>query len=321
PIYSWRCSFNQRNSLLAPLVAPRCSLIRSKGSVGAESSTSRSRTSHAYSSISRPLAAARSAILFASSIGMVIVVSIRNPPAHSLSYLIMSVDSMRMNSSLHVAIAESRQLVLVTTGGWNAVNGEMRLYERDSINDQWKAVGEKIPIVVGRNGMAWGKGLHGEAIDEGPVKQEGDGRSPAGVFSLSSAFGYAPPEQAGEGRVPYVQAVATLECVDGPQSAHYNRIIDRSPVENPDWKNSERMRRDDDQYRWGVVVDHNAQGAPGRGSCVFLHIWEAPGKGTSGCAAMSSSSMERLLRWLEAEKRPRLVQLPQTEFECLRTVW
>ena len=218
-------------------------------------------------------------------------------------------------------MAESRQLILGATSGWNAIDGEMRLYERDSVNDPWKTVGEKIPIVVGRNGMAWGRGLHGDAIGEGPVKQEGDGRTPAGVFSLSSAFGYAPSDLAGEMKAPYVQAIATLECVDDPQSAHYNRIVDRAGVENPDWKSSERMRRDDDQYRWGVVVDHNAQGAPGCGSCVFLHIWEAPGKGTSGCAAMNSSSMEDVLRWLDATKRPVLVQLPQAEFERLRTAW
>jgi len=233
----------------------------------------------------------------------------------------MSVDSMRMNAPLPEAIAESRQLILVTTGGWNAVEGEARLYERDSINDHWKAVGEKIPIVVGRNGMAWGRGLHGDAIGESPMKQEGDGRAPAGVFSLSSAFGYAPPEQAGDVKFPYVQVVATLECVDDPQSTHYNRIIDRGAVENPDWKSSERMRRDDDQYRWGVVVDHNAQGASGRGSCVFLHIWEGPGKGTAGCTAMNSSSMEDLLRRLDAKKRPILVQLPQVELGRWRKAW
>jgi len=228
---------------------------------------------------------------------------------------------MRMNSTLPEAIAESRQLILVTTSGWDAVDGEMKLYERDTINDQWKAVGEKFPIVVGRDGMAWGRGLHGGAIGEGPVKREGDRRSPAGVFSLSSSFGYAPPEQAGDVKLPYVQAVATLECVDDPQSAHYNRIIDRAAVENADWKSSEPMRRDDDQYRRGVVVDHNAECEPGCGSCVFLHIWEIAGKGTAGCTAMNSSSMEGVLRWLDAKKRPVLVQLPLAGFDRLRKAW
>jgi D-alanyl-D-alanine dipeptidase len=235
--------------------------------------------------------------------------------------LIMDVDSIQTNSSLSESLAESRQLVLVTTSDWQVVDGEMRLYERDSIDGDWKMVGQKISVVVGRNGMAWGNGLHGGAIQEGPVKQEGDGCSPAGVFRLSSTFGYAPPDKAGDARLPYIQAIATLECVDDPQSAHYNRIVNRAGVENPDWKSSERMLRDDDQYRWGVVVDHNSECAPGCGSCVFMHIWEAPGKGTAGCSAMSSTSIERLLRWLDARKRPILVQLPQNEFERLREAW
>jgi D-alanyl-D-alanine dipeptidase len=230
----------------------------------------------------------------------------------------MGVDSIEMNSFSSEVFAESRQFILVTTGGWGAVDGEMRLYERESVKDRWNAVDEKIPVVIGRNGMAWGQGLHGGAVGGGPVKQEGDGRSPAGVFRLSSAFGYEPPEQAGDVKLPYVQAVGTLECVDDPQSAHYNRIVDRARLENPDWKSSERMWRDDDQYRRGVVIDHNAECAPGRGSCVFMHIWEAPGKGTAGCTAMSLSSMERLLRRLDAGKKPLLVQLPQPEFERLR---
>src|SRR5262249_60030261 len=109
------------------------------------------------------------------------------------------------------------------------------------------AWGDKVRVVVGGDGRAGGGGLHGGASGEGRVKREGDGRPPAGVFSLSSAFGYAPPEQAGDVKLPYVQAVATLECVDDSQSAHYNRVVDRARVENHDWKNSERMRRDDDQ--------------------------------------------------------------------------
>lgn len=239
----------------------------------------------------------------------------------SAAIIILRVDSIQMNSSLPEALAKSRQLILVTTAGWNAVDGEMRRYERDSANHQWKSVGVKVPIVVGRSGMAWGNGLHGGAIGEGPIKKEGDGRSPAGIFNLSSAFGYASHKQAGGLKLPYVQAIAALECVDDPLSEHYNKVLDRASVENPDWKSSEQMRRDDDQYRWGVVVDHNAKGERGCGSCIFLHIWDAPGKGTAGCTAMEAARMEETLRWLDAGKRPVLVQLPRAEFERLRKVW
>ncbi len=238
--------------------------------------------------------------------------------------LITSGCSMQMSPSLPEAMTRSGQLILVITNDWDAVDGEMRRYERSLVNKQWgewKAVGEKTPIVAGRNGMAWGKGLHGDVIGDGPVKKEGDGRAPAGIFSLSSAFGYAPQEQAGEVKLPYSQATETLECVDDSRSLNYNKIIDRARVEKPDWESSEKMRRDDDQYRLGVVVDHNAKGEPGCGSCIFLHIWEAPGKGTAGCTAMNPQAIEDVLRWLDAEKRPMLVQLPLSEFKRLRQAW
>ena len=218
-------------------------------------------------------------------------------------------------------LASSRQFIVVTTKDWNAVDGELRRYERSSVKDQWQAVGEKILVVVGRNGMAWGKGLHGDAIGDGPIKKEGDGRSPAGIFSLSSAFGYAEKAKAGAVKLPYVRATATLECVDDPQSAHYNRVIDRASVKAPDWKSSEQMLRRDELYRWGVVVDHNAKGETGRGSCIFLHIWDGPGKGTAGCTAMNAAKIEEVLHWLDPQKRPLLAQLPQAEFERWQKVW
>jgi len=225
-------------------------------------------------------------------------------------------------------LAQSQQLVLVTTKDWNAVDGELLRYERvpnerTPKEQVWRPVGEPVAVVVGRNGMAWGQGLHGDpatlARPGDPLKKEGDGRSPAGAFTLSSAFGYAPLEQATKVKLPYVQATATLECVDDSRSANYNRLVERDKVASPDWKSSEQMRRSDELYRWGAVVDHNAvKPAAGAGSCIFLHIWSGAGKGTAGCTAMEAARMEELLLWLDLKKKPVLVQLPRAEFEQLR---
>jgi len=220
-------------------------------------------------------------------------------------------------------LAQSEQLILVTTQNWNAVDGELLRYERRPNEQTWRTAGERISVVVGRNGMAWGKGLHGVpsvlAKTGDPIKKEGDGRSPAGVFTLSSAFGYAPLEQAAKVKLPYLQATATLECVDDSGSTNYNRLVERGNVANPDWKSSEQMRRDDELYRWGVVVDHNAiKPEANGGSCIFLHIWSSAGKGTAGCTAMEAAKMKELLLWLDQKKKPMLVQLPQAEFERLR---
>lgn len=223
-------------------------------------------------------------------------------------------------------LSSSRQLIVVTTANWNEVNGRLRRYERSETNGVWREIGSAISVVVGRNGMAWGRNGSDDwsklARPNDPVKKEGDGRSPAGIFKLSSAFGYAAKEQAGRVKLPYVQATKTLECVDDPQSKNYNRVIERGSVSNPDWNSSEQMRRNDDQYRWGVIVDHNyARPEAGCGSCIFLHIWSGAGKGTAGCTAMESAKMEELLFWLDPQKQPVIVQLPQAEFDRLRESW
>lgn len=216
-------------------------------------------------------------------------------------------------------IALARQLVVVTTPDWDSVDGYLQLYERRS--NQWRPAGEKIRIVVGRAGMAWGRGLHGDAPAEGPVKKEGDGKSPAGIFSFSRAFGYAAKSEMAGIRLPYVQATGSLECVDDVKSRYYNRVLDRRRVKSPDWQSSEQMRRRDEQYRLGVIVDHNADGKAGCGSCIFLHIWSGQGKGTAGCTGMEPASMRQVAFWLDPAKKPVLVQLPAPEYEKLKSAW
>ena len=94
-------------------------------------------------------------------------------------------------------------------------------------------------------------------------------------------------------------------------SRRYNLVVERSGVGEVDWKSSERMR-EVSGYRWGLVVEHNANPAvAGRGSCIFLHVWAGPDKGTAGCTAMAQPNLEELLRWLDAKKRPALVQLTE----------
>lgn len=220
------------------------------------------------------------------------------------------------------ALAIARQLLVVTTPGWNDVEGRMQRYERAEAKQEWQPVGEPVSIVVGRNGMGWGRGLHGAPPGAGPVKREGDGRTPAGIYRLSAAFGYAAPDEAQNVKLPYVQSRASIECVDDTRSTHYNRMIDRSRTTTVDWTSSEQMRRADDQYRWVVVVDHNANTpVAGAGSCIFLHIWAGPSEGTSGCTAMEAARMEESIFWLDPARGPLLVQLPEAQYNELREVW
>jgi D-alanyl-D-alanine dipeptidase len=155
-----------------------------------------------------------------------------------------------------------------------------------------------------------------------PQKKEGDGRSPAGIFHLTYAFGYAAPDQVREIKLPYVQCTETVECVDDTNSSYYNIIKDRNSATKVDWTSSEKMRMKDDEYKLGVFIAHNSDPAePGAGSCVFMHIWKAPGRPTSGCTAMRIGDLESLLGWLDARSTPVLVQLPQEEYKRRQHSW
>lgn len=61
--------------------------------------------------------------------------------------------------------------------------------------------------------MAWGCGLY-QSPAQGPFKKEGDGRSPAGVFALPSAFGSAEALPADAPGFPYLHTLATTYCVE-----------------------------------------------------------------------------------------------------------
>jgi L,D-peptidoglycan transpeptidase YkuD (ErfK/YbiS/YcfS/YnhG family) len=216
----------------------------------------------------------------------------------------------------------ARQMIVSTTADWGAVDATLQRYERDAAGQPWRPVGAPIPAAVGRSGLGWGTGLHPQAPADGPGKREGDGRAPAGVYRLSSAFGYAAPAEVPWIRMPYVQSHAGIECVDDGRSRFYNRRVDRDTIPQPDWTSHEEMRRPDDLYEWGVWVDHNSDPpAPGGGSCIFLHVWGGPGVATSGCTAMAEDDLRALLAWLDPRARPVLVQLPRAAYGDLRGAW
>ncbi len=162
----------------------------------------------------------------------------------------------------------------------------------------WRKVGPEIPVVVGRTGIA-----HAGA------KKEGDGKSPAGIYPIGTAFGYAP---SADFRIPYRQLRDTTECVDDAASKFYNEVVDRDQVPAADWKSSEKMRSVG-EYVWGVVVNYNTPPVAGKGSCIFLHVWGGPNSTTAGCTAMREEDLLTVLRWLDPAKNPKLVQYARPE--------
>jgi len=209
----------------------------------------------------------------------------------------------------------SDQLIVVTSKSWDAIQATAQRYERRG--KTFEKLEAPFAVVLGKNGMGWGKGLLDIGQSEGPVKQEGDGKAPAGMFKLGTAFGYAP---SAETRLPYLALTPTIECVDDSQSARYNELVDGAVIAK-DWTSSERMRRNDDLYRQGIFIQHNTPAIPAAGSCIFFHIWRGPTAPTRGCTAMDPADIARLFDWLDPGKSPVLVQLPEKQYEQLRQRW
>jgi L,D-peptidoglycan transpeptidase YkuD (ErfK/YbiS/YcfS/YnhG family) len=217
---------------------------------------------------------------------------------------------------------ETRQLVTAITPSWDATTAELRLWERARAGEPWTLVAGPWPGVIGKTGAGWGMGRHGRGPPpghDGPLKREGDGRSPAGAFLLQASYGYADHPPAATG-MPYQQTDAHWQCVDDPRSDRYTQIVDRRAVA-VDWTSAEDMRRPDALYTWVVDVGHNPTRIPNGGSCIFLHVWSGPGSTTVGCTAMEEPRLATLLGALSLPKVPVFVLLPRDTYAAVATGW
>lgn len=218
-------------------------------------------------------------------------------------------EAERAVSSMNVP-DDVEQVLLVTTPAWDVSVGTMKLFERKG--ESWKRHRVSFPVVVGRNGLGWGLGLAGYK-SAGPEKGEGDGRAPAGAFTLGTAFGSA-PKPPPETKFHYIHAGSNDFFVDDPRSADYNtwvRVEDGSDPKTR-WRSFERMARTDSLYEYGIVVNHNTDPiVKGRGSAIFLHVWRSPSSPTAGCTAMQRENMIFLLQWLDPDRKPLLIQIPR----------
>ena len=209
---------------------------------------------------------------------------------------------------------DPEQLVIVIVPEQNANQGE--LFKFEQTQGKWEQVGPAHAITIGRNGVAWSDSEY--APKGATLKVEGDKRSPAGIFALSQTFGRSTTEEAGQLSMPYEKIGPNAQCIEDRNSAFYNQIVfDNTKVE-ADWKQDDRMLREDELYDWGVFVEVNEQKVPGKGSCIFIHIWRGSDKPTAGCTAMSKTNLSDLVHWLDATKKPHLVLMPKMDYERLQ---
>lgn len=220
---------------------------------------------------------------------------------------------------LSAVVTDCNQLIVVTSHSWEASEGTLQCFERQ--NDEWKPVFESIPVVLGKNGMAWGKGLHPQICGSERIKREGDGKAPAGVFSLGPIFGKLSLEKQVCVKMPYIPLKPSIEAIDDPDSIYYNTIVDVETISDIDWKSSEKMD-EIPLYDIGCVINHNYPfPEPGMGSAIFMHLWRNATSGTAGCTAMERPHLERIVEWLDENQLPCIVQLPIEVYAIVKSQW
>ncbi len=215
-----------------------------------------------------------------------------------------------------------RQLVLVVAVDFRARQATLRRFERDGPDAPWRETGEASRCLLGRNGLGVGRGL--APLPPGPVKREGDGRTPAGFFSLPQAFGYADAAMArADGvRLPYVPLTDRCACVTDFGSSLFGRVTGPDDRPSDGFVRQDRMVRDDRANVWGVVIGHNReQPAPGAGSCVFLNTRPPSAGPTGGSVGCPEAVAAMLAAWLDPAAQPVLAVLPERIYREGRRAW
>ncbi len=181
------------------------------------------------------------------------------------------------------------------SNSWSAFNAKAQLMEKNA-SGHWEEVGEKFPMVVGKNGLALGdKVSQFASVLSAPIKKEGDGKTPLGLHLFGKKFGF---EREYDNDSYYRQITSSTHCVDDVKSKHYNKVVDLGSNKSiiADWNSSEKMSSVK-LYELGAEINYKSNAEKVAGSCIFLHLWRDSNKGTAGCIATSKPNVESILNF------------------------
>ena len=182
------------------------------------------------------------------------------------------------------------QLIVVLSTHNSATTAKLQRYEGSA--KAYKKIGKEIEVNLGRSGMK-------------RDKIEGDGAAPEGIFTLGKVFAYNKINT----KMPFIKASSDLICVDDTSSKEYNKLLYIS--ESRGVKSFEFMKREDELYKYGIIINHNPKNRVPFGSCVFLHIEKSKNSPTSGCTSMSEKNLLTLIKWLDKKENPIIIQTTQ----------
>jgi L,D-peptidoglycan transpeptidase YkuD (ErfK/YbiS/YcfS/YnhG family) len=217
---------------------------------------------------------------------------------------------------------DARQMVVCIAPDASSSEGTLQLFHRDA-SGQWQADGKPWPVLFGKGGLAWGRGLN--PPQPGPQKTGGDHRNPAGLFKIGFVMGYAPKLPDGAKDWPYHQVTDRDAWIDDPKltGLTYNHLYTLPPgAPLPAWWGPEHMHLDDAAYQWLVLIEHNYDDPDtNAGNEIFFHVRRGEHYRTAGCTTMELDNLEHLIKWLEPGSNAMLAELTRADYARLWIDW
>ncbi len=213
---------------------------------------------------------------------------------------------------------DARQLLVGIANSWDSDRALLWAFDRK--DGTWEPSQDRpVEVLLGRTGLAWGRGV--ASSTSGKIKQEGDRRTPAGLFRVGRIYGYG-AKLTGNPDYPYHQVGRWDAWVDDAKNPYYNRHYVAKPGNVPPWFESQRMRLGDAAYEYKIEIRHNSDPpVPGYGSAIFFHIRRGADRPSHGCTVMAKDDLLRVIAWLKADANPHYVILPQAEYDQLAPSW
>ena len=182
------------------------------------------------------------------------------------------------------------RLIIVTVDSVDDTKAELHTFERKSPADRWTKTGEPQSSVVGARGIGWGHPYLAFRRGSEPVKEEGDERTPAGIYRIGAMFGFAKDK-----RPNYIHLTPGRQfCVEDTSSPYYGQIVSQSSVSE---NTLGQKMASEQQFRRGLFIDYPPRPAFKAGSCIFVQVWRGEGVATSAHIGLPEESILRLQDW------------------------
>lgn len=167
---------------------------------------------------------------------------------------------------------DTDQIVLVESAGGSAAMLSFHEKEDGCWRELFSCAAE-----LGKNGV--GK------------EKEGDYKTPLGCFNLTMPFGILTDPGSRQGYIQVDEYMCWCGC---DASGHYNRLMDMRACNRTCVKPDEQLISFPGAYNYGMFIDYNRDGVPGKGCCIFLHCMGTSGH-TAGCVAVPEEAMKKII--------------------------